>query len=138
MALFVRFTLGSGPAESGVWTAAFDPGCVKTWTPRPSAQQLNREGSVDESLLPRTSASRLNISSRSPKNGFHTAWVTTGPSAALPGTSAPWGKADEIGAKADIGARMSAVRGEADVPQRGLGLLLVATTGHSGDALEEP
>ena len=42
-------------------------------------------------------------------------WVKSGNSAALPGTSAPEGKADEIGAKADIGARMSAIGGKAEV-----------------------
>ncbi len=35
------------------WTSAFDPGCVKTPMSRPSAQQLNPEGNVDESLLRR-------------------------------------------------------------------------------------
>ncbi len=31
--------------------SALGPGCVKTRMPRPSAQQLNPEGNVDESLL---------------------------------------------------------------------------------------
>ncbi len=40
---------------------------------------------------------------------------TSGPSAAPPRRSVPGGRADEIGVKADFGARMSAVRGKADV-----------------------
>ena len=60
------------------WTSGFDPGCVKTRTPRPSAQQLNSEGDVGESLLRLRSTSRINISSRSPKNSFYTVWVTSG------------------------------------------------------------
>ncbi len=51
------------------------PGRVKTQTPGPIAQQLNREGRVDESLLRQSAASRFNISSRSLENRFHTAWV---------------------------------------------------------------
>ncbi len=43
-------------------------------------------------------------------------WVRTGLSRHRSNRSAPEGEADEIGAKADIGIRMSAVRGEADVP----------------------
>ncbi len=51
------------------------PGCVKTWTSRPVAQQSNLEGNGDESLLRRRPASRINITSRRPKNSFYTAWV---------------------------------------------------------------
>ncbi len=51
------------------------PGCVKTQTPGPIAQQLNREGRVDESLLRQSAVSRFKISSRSPENRFYTAWV---------------------------------------------------------------
>ena len=58
--------------------SGFDPGCVKTPMPRPSAQQLNPEGNVGESLLRLRSTSRLNISSRSPINSFHTAWTRSG------------------------------------------------------------
>ncbi len=59
-------------------TSAVGPGCVKTQTPGPIAQQLNREGRVDESLLRQSAASRFNISSWSPENRFYTAWVITG------------------------------------------------------------
>ncbi len=60
------------------WTSACDPGCVKTPVPRPSAQQLNPEGNVGESLLRLRPPSRINISSWSPQNSFYTAWVTNG------------------------------------------------------------
>ena len=40
--------------------------------------------------------------------------------------SALWGKADEIGRKADIGVRMSAVKGKADVPATWPRLPLIA------------
>ncbi len=53
----------------------YDPACVKTQAPRPIAQQLNREGRVDESLLRQSAVSRFNISSRSPENRFYTAWT---------------------------------------------------------------
>ncbi len=42
-------------------------------------------------------------------------WVRNGPSATLPGESAPGGEADAISAKADIGASTSALGGKADV-----------------------
>ncbi len=45
--------------------------------------------------------------------------------AQLPGTSVVGGEADEIGAKADIGARRSAVGGRADVPATWPGSLLL-------------
>ncbi len=79
-----------------------DPGCVKTPVPRPSAQQLNPEGNVGESLLRLRPTSRINISSRSPKYSFHTAWVKSGLPAPCPFTSAIGGEADIIRAKADI------------------------------------
>ncbi len=41
-----------------IWTGSGKgPGCVKTQTPGPVAQQLNREDRVDESLLRRSAAS---------------------------------------------------------------------------------
>ncbi len=43
-------------------------------------------------------------------------WVRNGPSATPPGRSAAGGQADEIGAKADIETRRSAIGGKADVP----------------------
>ena len=46
--------------------------------PRPSAQQLNPEGNVGDTLLRLRPNSRLNISSRSPKNSFYTAWALCG------------------------------------------------------------
>ncbi len=62
-------------------------------------------------------------------------WITSGPSAAPPRRSVPGGRADEIRAKADFGARMSAVRGKADVPGTRLDSLLVARNGERQDKL---
>ncbi len=59
--------------------AASGPGCVKTRTLRPIAQQLNPEGRVDESLLQRRPTSRFYISSRPPENSFDTAWTRRRP-----------------------------------------------------------
>ncbi len=42
-------------------------------------------------------------------------WVKTRRTGASPGRSAPGGEADEIGGRADIDTRMSAVGGRADV-----------------------
>ncbi len=47
-------------------------------------------------------------------------WVMNGPSAAPPKRSVPGGKADEIRAKADFGARMSEAEGRPDVARRWL------------------
>ncbi len=57
--------------------------------------------------------------------------VRNGPSATSSGRSAAGGEADEIGAKADIGAGMSAVRGKADVPATWPGSPLLARRRHS-------
>ncbi len=54
------------------------PGCVKTRMPRPSAQQLDPEGNVGESLLRLRPTSRINISSLSPGISFYTAWTHSG------------------------------------------------------------
>ena len=43
-------------------------------------------------------------------------WVNTGSPAEVTGTSAAGARADVIGSKPDIGTRMSAVGGKADVP----------------------
>ncbi len=59
-------------------TSGFDPGCVKTRTPRAIEQQLNRDGRVDESLLRRRPAPRLILSFRAPEICFHTAWTHSG------------------------------------------------------------
>ncbi len=56
--------------------------------------------------------------------------VRNGPSATPPGRSAPGGEADEISAKADIGARTSAIGGKADVPATWPESPFLATTGH--------
>ncbi len=91
-------------------TSGFDPGCVKTQLPRPTAQQLNPEDHVDESLLRRRPNSRPNISSRSSENRFHTAWVNYGLSRPTAATSAFRGKADEISTITDIGPQRSVRR----------------------------
>ena len=59
-----------GEAAYPARRSALGPGCVKTPVPRPSAQYLNPEGSVGDSLLWRRPNSRLNISFRSPQNSF--------------------------------------------------------------------
>jgi len=69
--LFPQLRTFRGPR----WTSACDPGCVKTWMPRPIAQQLNSEGHVDESLLRRRPTSRFYVSSRPLENRFDTAWT---------------------------------------------------------------
>ena len=46
--------------------------------PRPIAQQMNPEGNVDESLLPRKPASWFNVSSWPSENRFYTAWTQSG------------------------------------------------------------
>ena len=76
--------------------SALGPGCVKTPTPRPSAQQLNPDGNVGDTLLRRRPNSRLNISSRSPKNSFDTAWVISRHFSHPQKMSAFGGKADVI------------------------------------------
>ncbi len=48
--------------------------------------------------------------------------------------SAPEGEADEIGAKADIAARTSAVGGKADVPARWPGSPLLVISGSGGQS----
>ncbi len=75
---FVCFALNSRRKWARRCRSACDPGCVKTRTPRSFAQQLNPQGNVDESLLRRMPSSRLNISSRSPRISFHTAWTRSG------------------------------------------------------------
>ncbi len=45
--------IGKTASTPSAFMAALGPGCVKTRMPRPSAQQLNPEGNVDESLLRR-------------------------------------------------------------------------------------
>ncbi len=49
--LEVRSTSDSRRRWARSAKTGFDPGCVKTWTPRPIEQQLNRDNCVDESLL---------------------------------------------------------------------------------------
>ena len=110
-------------------TSVMGPGCVKTWMPRPFAQEMNPGDNSGESLLRRWSASRLNISSRSPKVCFHTAWVRSRSPAPCPFTSAVEGKADVIGRKADMAFRMSAVRGKAEVFAYPSGLPVLARNG---------
>ena len=46
-----RSSPSSRRSHDPCWTSGFDPGCVKTRTPRPSAQQLNSEGDLGKSLL---------------------------------------------------------------------------------------
>ncbi len=57
-------------------------------------------------------------------------WVRKRHSAMLLARSAPEGEADEIGAKADIAARTSAVGGKADVTATWPGSPLLAMSGH--------
>ena len=57
-------------------------------------------------------------------------WVISGPTAAPPGRSAPGGKADEIGGKADIAPRRSAFGVTADALAYPIECPLIATTGH--------
>ncbi len=78
--LLISGGLNSGRSEQGRRRSAYDPGCVKTWMPAPFAQEMNPGDNPGESLLRRRSASRLNISSRSLKICFHTAWTRSGPS----------------------------------------------------------
>ena len=56
--------------------------------------------------------------------------VRNGPSATPSGRSAVGGEADVFRQKADIGQRMSAVRGKADVPVTWPGSPLLARSGH--------
>ncbi len=81
---YVGFTPDSRRKWARRWTSAPDPGCVKTWMPRPFAQEMNPGDNTGESLLRRSSASRLNISSRSLKICFHTAWTHSGPKTPRP------------------------------------------------------
>ena len=64
--------------------------------------------------------------------------VITGSLGQVTRTSAPRCKADEIGGKADIGPRTSAFGVRADSLAYPMECLLVAISGHSGDAVNGP
>ena len=59
--------------------------------------------------------SRINISSRSPKNSFYTAWVRFGLYRHRTGTSVPGGKADLIGSNPDIAMQADAMLEKGDL-----------------------
>ena len=76
---FFCCTFRCGPPGEQCWTAACDPGCVKTPAQRSSAQQLDLKGNEGKSLLRLKLTSRINISSWPPKYSFHTAWTQSRP-----------------------------------------------------------
>ncbi len=93
--VFVGCTFRCGPPGGQCWTAACDPGCVKTQKEIALAQQSNQKYRRDEYFMRLTNVMRINVAPKLPENSFYTAWVTSGGPALPSRWSAPEGTADE-------------------------------------------